>query len=62
MKIETGQTWVRKDPRDGGRKVTVLEADEHFVTVKALRRSRIRTERFPRDYILVEHPEEEIDN
>lgn len=49
-----GQTWERKDTRDGGVQVLIWSADEHFVIVLGKRRSRIRAERFPRDYRLVQ--------
>lgn len=53
--IRPGQVWRRKDPRDGGALVTVQSVDEHFVTVRRIRSSRIRMVEFPRNYEFVKN-------
>lgn len=54
--IQIGQTWRSRDKRDNGRTVVVVEWDHlryGFVTVRSVRKSRIRTLNFVRQYDLV---------
>jgi hypothetical protein len=52
-KVKVGQVWESLDPRDMGRKVTVVSIGSECVIVQSSRRSRIRGDRFTGSYKLV---------
>ena len=52
VRPEPGQVWVSRDPRDEGLRVTVLAVDETHATIQRFRKTRVRLDRFRRDYFL----------
>lgn len=50
MTPEVGQVWRSRDPRDDNLSVRVLAVDETHVTIQRFRKTRVRLDRFHRDY------------
>lgn len=45
-----GQRWRSRDPRDNGLEVTVLSVGYRYVTIQRFRKSRVRRDRFQKNY------------
>jgi hypothetical protein len=48
--VRTGQKWVSRDKRDGGKTVTVMSVGHEHVVVMGFRMSRVRKDNFHKLY------------